>query len=66
MRSTAAAFLALFVFATCDQPAHSLERSVVVNGHTYKYRVWLPPRFTKLRRWRWPVARGTHSFWSGS
>ena len=51
MRLTAAAFLALIVFTTCDQPAHSLERSVVVNGHTYKYRVWLPPRFTKLRRW---------------
>ena len=51
MRIVAAALLALVLFANCDQPAHALERSVVVNGHTYKYRVWLPPHFTKLRRW---------------
>ncbi len=57
MRRTTAAVLALALLTTCTcvincgSPARTLERSVVVNGHTFKYRVWLPARFTKLRRW---------------
>lgn len=51
MRTTAAAVVALLLFVACDERAHYLERSVVVNGHTFKYRVRLPPHFTKLRRW---------------
>ena len=51
MGRIAAAVLALTLFATCDQRAHYLERKVVVNGHTFSYRVWLPRHYTKLRRW---------------
>ena len=57
VRRTTAAVLALSLLTACTcivnlrQPARILERSVVVNGHTFKYRVWLPPHFTKLRRW---------------
>jgi predicted peptidase len=43
--------LALVLLASCSPDARFLERSVTVHGHTYAYRVWLPPRFTKLRRW---------------
>lgn len=28
-----------------------LERSVIVGGHQYRYRVWLPHHYTKLMRW---------------
>ena len=28
-----------------------LSRSVVVAGERYSFRVWLPPRYTRLRRW---------------
>jgi len=28
-----------------------LSRSVVIGGERYNYRVWLPPRYTRLRRW---------------
>jgi predicted peptidase len=56
VRKTTAAVLALALTTctcviNCGGPAHALERSVVVNGHTFKYRVWLPARFTRLRRW---------------
>src|SRR5205823_9623162 len=56
VRRTTAAVLALALTTctcviNCGGPARTIERSVVVNGHTFKYRVWLPARFTKLRRW---------------
>lgn len=57
MRRTVPAVLALALLAACtcvvNCTPHSryLERTVVVNGHRFKYRVWLPPRYTKLRRW---------------
>ncbi len=31
--------------------ARFLARSVVANGERYFYRVWLPPHYTRLRRW---------------
>ncbi len=37
--------------STCSRQAPFLERSVVVNGHIYKYRVWLPPHYSKVRHW---------------
>jgi predicted peptidase len=64
VRRTTAAVLALILLTTCTcvvncgSPARTLERSVAVNGHTFKYRVWLPPHFTKLRRW--PVVLFLH------
>jgi len=64
VRRTTAAVLALTLLTTCTcvvnccSPARTLERSVAVNGHTFKYRVWLPPHFTKLRRW--PVVLFLH------
>ena len=56
MRRTAAAVLALALTTctcviNCGGPARTLERSVVVNGHTFRYSVWLPSHYTKLRRW---------------
>ena len=36
---------------TCNQQSKFLIREVVVGGHVYRYRVWLPARYTKLRRW---------------
>lgn len=43
---------AFLLFAHCSpQPASFLERTVSVGGRTYGYRVWLPPHYTKFRRW---------------
>ncbi|HEX7190024.1 MAG TPA: phospholipase, partial [Thermoanaerobaculia bacterium] len=42
----------LLVFATCSSPqSHFLERKVAIEGRVYRYRVWLPPHYTRLRRW---------------
>ena len=38
-------------FASCSPEPHFLERKVAINGRSYAYRVWLPPHYTKLRRW---------------
>src|SRR5205085_12200022 len=38
-------------FASCSPEPHFLERKVAINGRLYRYRVWLPPHYTKLRRW---------------
>ncbi|HEY2828903.1 MAG TPA: prolyl oligopeptidase family serine peptidase [Thermoanaerobaculia bacterium] len=46
-----AAFALTIVVGTCSPQANFLERSVTVEGRVYRYRVWLPPRYTKLRRW---------------
>jgi predicted peptidase len=37
--------------ASCSPQSRFLERQVTVEGRLYRYRVWLPPRYTKLRRW---------------
>ena len=52
MRSILAALLA-FVATTssCTSRSHFLERSVKVGERTYRYRVWLPPHYTKLHHW---------------
>jgi len=46
-----AALLSLLLLSTCSPGEQFLERSVRVGGHLYHYRVWLPHRYTKLRRW---------------
>lgn len=57
MRKTTLAVLAAALLTTCTciincgSPPRTLERRVVVNGHTFRYRVWLPAHYTKLRRW---------------
>lgn len=38
-------------FVACAAPSRFLVRKVVVHETTYAYRVWLPPHYTKLRRW---------------
>jgi len=43
---------------TCSRQTSFLERSVVVNGRIYKYRVWLPPHYSKVHRW--PVVLYLH------
>ena len=45
------AALALLVVGTCSPQSKFLERSVTVEGRVYRYRVWLPPHYTRLRRW---------------
>jgi len=44
-------FLALLFFAACARRPAFLERSVTVNNRVYRYRVWLPARYTKLHHW---------------
>jgi len=46
-----ALLLGCFLFFTCSHQTSFLERSVSVGGHAYKYRVWLPPHYSKVRRW---------------
>jgi predicted peptidase len=41
----------VILLATCAQKPKFLERSVTLSDHQYKYRVWLPAHYTKLRRW---------------
>jgi predicted peptidase len=50
--------LALLILSTscslptaCAPASNFIERRVVVEGRTVRYRVWLPPHYTKLRRW---------------
>jgi len=35
----------------CSPHAQFLERSVTIGERTYKYRVWLPPRYSKVHHW---------------
>ena len=42
----------------CSRRTDFLERSVSASGQIYRYRVWLPPHYTKLRRW--PVVLYLH------
>jgi len=57
VRRIAAAVAALVLLTTCTclvnctSRSRYLERRVVVNGHTFKYRVWLPAHYSKLHHW---------------
>jgi predicted peptidase len=45
---------ALLLFAlliACAPRSRFLERSVTLGEHEYRYRVWLPPHYTKLHHW---------------
>jgi predicted peptidase len=43
--------LLLSAFVSCDPQSQFLERRVTLDGRVFRYRVWLPPHYTKLRRW---------------
>lgn len=59
MRSIAAALLAFIATtSSCTSRSHFLERSVSFGEKTYRYRVWLPPHYTKLHHW--PVVLYLH------
>lgn len=44
--------------AACTRSPQFLERSIELGNHHYRYRVWLPPRYTKLHHW--PVVLYLH------
>jgi predicted peptidase len=50
--------LAALASSACTRHSQFLEREVRLGGHSYKYRVWLPHHYTKLRRW--PVVLFLH------
>ena len=50
--------LAALAIAGCTRRSQFLEREIKLGDHTYKYRVWLPPHYTKLHRW--PVVLYLH------
>jgi predicted peptidase len=61
----ALAVLAALALIGCPNRSQFLEREVHLSAQTYKYRVWLPPHYTKLHRW--PVIVYLHgSFERGS
>jgi predicted peptidase len=41
----------VILLSGCTNRPEFLERSVTLSEHQYRYRVWLPPHYTKLRRW---------------
>lgn len=43
---------------TCTRESRFLERTVTAGGKEYRYRVWLPPHYTKLHHW--PVVLYLH------
>lgn len=43
--------LAALAFIGCPSRSQFLEREVHLSARTYKYRLWLPPHYTKLHRW---------------
>jgi predicted peptidase len=49
--SSRCAALFLLFLTGCTERPHFLERSVTLSDHQYRYRVWLPARYTKLRHW---------------
>jgi predicted peptidase len=57
MRQLLAGLLALFAM-TCTRESRFLERAVAVGDKEYRYRVWLPPHYTKLHHW--PVVLYLH------
>jgi predicted peptidase len=50
--------LAFALILACSSPSHYLERRVTLNEHVYRYRVWLPPHYTKIHHW--PVVLFLH------
>lgn len=44
--------------ASCSRRSHFLERTVALGDRTFRYRVWLPARYTKLHHW--PVVLYLH------
>lgn len=48
---TAAIFLGLLATAGCFRTSRFVERGIVIGDEVYRYKVWLPPHYTKLRRW---------------
>jgi len=49
---------ALCCLLSCSRSPRFLERSVTLGTHTYKYRVWLPPHYSKVHHW--PVVLYLH------
>ena len=45
------ALLILTILLSCAPRSRFLERSVTLGDHEYRYRVWLPPHYTKLHHW---------------
>lgn len=39
------------LFLSCARESRFLERTVALGEHEYRYRVWLPPHYTKLHHW---------------
>jgi predicted peptidase len=39
------------VLLSCYQEPRFLERSIALGDHHYRYRVWLPPHYSKLHHW---------------
>ncbi len=50
--------LLLACLAACARRSKFLEREVTLGEHTYRYRVWVPPHYTKLHHW--PVVLYLH------
>lgn len=48
---TAAILLGLLLATGCVRTSRFLERGISIGDQVYRYRVWLPPHYTKLRRW---------------
>jgi predicted peptidase len=47
----AAAVFWLATLTACSPESKFLERGVTIQGRTHQYRVWVPPHYTRLRRW---------------
>jgi predicted peptidase len=45
------ALLILTFLVACAPPSNFLDRSVTLGDNEYRYRVWLPPHYTKLHHW---------------
>lgn len=41
----------VIVLAACSHQPRFLDRSTALSNHQYRYRVWLPPNYSKLRHW---------------
>ena len=44
-------FLISAFVSGCASNAHFLSRRLTLHGHSYAYRVWIPPHYTRLHRW---------------
>jgi predicted peptidase len=50
--------LLIFLTPSCARRSQFLEREITLGENTYRYRVWLPPRYTKVHHW--PVVLYLH------